>query len=140
MNVERTLILAVTVTVLYGCAAIQPDGEPSAGDRQEAEQDPAAGLRKGERNLAAGIRNYEDGEYNQAAKTLEASLKFGLSDSDQVTAHKYLAFIYCASERAAKCRGHFRMALTIDPALELAPAEAGHPVWGPVFRSVKTQH
>jgi len=25
----------------------------------------------------------------------------------------------------------------VDPGLELAPAEAGHPVWGPIFRSLK---
>jgi hypothetical protein len=37
----------------------------------------------------------------------------------------------------AACREEFRKALTMDPSLELSPAEAGHPVWGPVFRSLK---
>jgi hypothetical protein len=35
------------------------------------------------------------------------------------------------------CRDEFRAALDIDPSMQLEPAEAGHPVWGPVFRSVK---
>jgi len=26
----------------------------------------------------------------------------------------------------------------VDPPLDLAPAEAGHPVWGPIFRSLKS--
>src|SRR5207245_1576255 len=31
----------------------------------------------------------------------------------------------------------FRKALSINPELELAAAEAGHPAWGPVFSSLK---
>ena len=128
MNVRRMLMLAATVTVLYGCACVQQgnEGQPSSGER-------------GEPLLLTGIRAYENGKYNEAMKALEASLKRGLGDRDQVQAHKYLAFIDCISNEDAKCRSQFRMALTIDPAFELAPAEAGHPIWGPVFRSVKDQ-
>jgi hypothetical protein len=54
-----------------------------------------------------------------------------------VKAHKYLAFIHCVSDRAAACRDEFRKALAIDSKLNLTAAEAGHPTWGPVFRSVK---
>jgi len=25
----------------------------------------------------------------------------------------------------------------VDPTMDLAPAEAGHPIWGPIFRAVK---
>ena len=39
--------------------------------------------------------------------------------------------------RERLCRDEFRKALGADPALELEPAEAGHPVWGPIFRAVK---
>ena len=66
-------------------------------------------------------------------------LATGLNRSEQVTAHKYLAFIHCTSGREKQCRDEFRKVLDIDPALELEPAEAGHPVWGPVFRSVKAR-
>jgi Tfp pilus assembly protein PilF len=92
---------------------------------------------KGEQELSAGLRSYEDGKYGEAAKSLQHSLDAGLNNTEQVKAHKYLAFIDCTSGREKQCRDEFRKALAIDPALELEPAEAGHPIWGPIFRSVK---
>ena len=50
---------------------------------------------------------------------------------------KHLAFINCSQGRTGPCRDDFRKALAIDPSLELSPAEAGHPTWGPIFRSLK---
>ena len=94
--------------------------------------------RDGAPALAAGIRKYDNGEYAAAAKDLQTALDLGLWDSDRVRAHKYLAFINCASGHTDRCRHEFRLALDIDPQMQLAPAEAGHPIWGPVFRSVKT--
>ena len=93
--------------------------------------------RNGTSALEAGIRKYDNGEYDAASKDLQTALKLGLWDSDRVRAHKYLAFIHCASGRTEECRREFRLALDIDPKMQLAPAEAGHPIWGPVFRSVK---
>jgi Tfp pilus assembly protein PilF len=92
---------------------------------------------KGEPALAAGLKQYEEGEYAGSAKNLRAAIDQGLSNKDLVDAYKHLAFINCASSRERQCRDEFRQALTIVPALELAPAEAGHPVWGPIFRSLK---
>ena len=93
---------------------------------------------KAEQDLAGGISQYDDGNYNESARLLQAGLDEGLSaKSDQVKAHKYLAFIHCVSGREAQCRSEFRAALKIDPSFELAANEAGHPIWGPVFRSVK---
>ena len=105
-------------------------------------QDTIGGLfqgdSRGEQDLANGIRQYDDGNYNEAARSLQASLDQGLSArSDQVKAHKYLAFIHCVSGREAQCRNEFRAALKVDPAFELAANEAGHPIWGPVYRGVK---
>jgi hypothetical protein len=57
---------------------------------------------------------------------------------EQASAHKYLAFINCVSGRPNGCREEFRKAFVADPNFDLTPAEAGHPMWGPVFRSVKT--
>jgi len=96
------------------------------------------GSAKGEPALAAGLKQYEDGSYNDAAKQIQTALSQGLSTPDRVKAHKYLAFIDCVTDRMSACRDEFRKALAIDPSLELAPAEAGHPIWGPVFRSVKS--
>ena len=39
--------------------------------------------------------------------------------------------------RVAACHEEFRKALRLDPGLELGAAEAGHPIWGPVFRAAK---
>jgi hypothetical protein len=97
------------------------------------------GSNKGEDELAFGVRAYEDGEIAYSAKLLQASLDQGLrGTSDRVRAHKYLAFIHCASNRVPQCRDEFRKALDLDPSFDLRENEAGHPIWGPVFRSVKT--
>ncbi|HMH16985.1 MAG TPA: TssQ family T6SS-associated lipoprotein [Burkholderiales bacterium] len=93
---------------------------------------------KGDTELEFGIRAYEDGEYPYAARLLQASLDAGVrGTSNRVRAHKYLAFIHCASSRMQQCRDEFRKALEIDSSFELRDDEAGHPIWGPVFRSVK---
>jgi Tfp pilus assembly protein PilF len=96
---------------------------------------PAPG--KGEPLLLAGLRQYEDGNYDGSARALQEAIALGLSDPQRAKAHKHLAFIHCAAKRQRSCREEFRKALAVDPALELAPAEAGHPAWGPVFRAVK---
>jgi len=98
------------------------------------------GQTKSERRLIAGIDFYEDGDYATAIQLLQSSLDEGLrKTSDQTKAHKYLAFIHCASGRERQCRDEFSKALDIDSAFELDPAEAGHPIWGLAFRSVKTR-
>ena len=96
---------------------------------------------KANQALSTGIQNYEDGNYKTAAKNLQSALDLGLTfGSDAVQAHKYLAFIYCLSNREKQCRDEFRKALEKDSEFDLKPAEAGHPLWGPVFRAVKTEH
>ncbi len=93
---------------------------------------------KGQKELDAGVKAYEDGEYDEAAKLLQGSLDAGLSATpNKVRVHKYLAFIHCASNRVPQCRDEFRKALDLDPKFELRDDEIGHPVWGPAFRSVK---
>lgn len=118
----------------------EPRGEPAALAKAQASLQPAKGAAapgKGEPALAAGLRLYEEGSYDASARNLHEALAQGLADAEQVRAHKHLAFIHCAADRQRPCREEFRKALAIDPALELAPAEAGHPAWGPVFRAVK---
>jgi len=94
---------------------------------------------KGEPALKAGIRAYEEGNYNAASRQLKSALQGGLNSFGQIEAHKYLAFIHCASGQESLCREEFRKVLWLSPDFELAPAEAGHPTWGPVFRSVKAE-
>jgi len=87
--------------------------------------------------LSAALKQYEEGDYVESAKSLQGAIELGLPDRQRANAHKHLAFIHCSSSRERQCRDEFRKALAVDPALDLAPAEAGHPVWGPVFRSLK---
>jgi Tfp pilus assembly protein PilF len=91
---------------------------------------------KAQSTLVDGLRQYDAGDYAASTRTLNAALELGLSDDDRALAHKHLAFIQCSWEQERQCRDEFRKALAADPALDLAPAEAGHPVWGPIFRSM----
>jgi Tfp pilus assembly protein PilF len=113
--------------LIAGCAA--PAVPPSSGLAELLE-------RKAERALLDGIRAYDDGLYAQAEKALRSALGEGLSsDRDRATAHKLLAFITCTSERLDACRDQFSRARDADAAFALSRSEAGHPVWGPVYRS-----
>jgi Tfp pilus assembly protein PilF len=87
--------------------------------------------------LSAGIKQYENGDYEESAKNLQGAIDLGVPEKLRASAHKHLAFIHCSSNRVGQCRDEFRKALAVDPALDLGPAEAGHPVWGPIFRSLK---
>lgn len=90
--------------------------------------------------LAAGIKGYDDGEYQAAGEHLQAALDMGLANaSDRAQAHKYRAFMVCVSGREKACRDEFRLALEADPQFALAPAEATHPVWPKVLASVKAE-
>lgn len=96
--------------------------------------------RKAEQALASGLKSYENGNYALAAKQLKSALDNELTfKSDQVMAHKYLAFVHCASDRKKQCRAEFVEAFEIDPDFELSAAEMGHPLWGPVYRDVQAQ-
>ena len=88
--------------------------------------------------LAVGVSNYDEGNHKNATLNLQDALDSCLPEtSQQVKAHKYLAFIHCAANREKLCQEEFTMALEIDPEFELTPAESGHPIWGRVFRKVK---
>jgi hypothetical protein len=54
-----------------------------------------------------------------------------------VEALKLQAFSYCVSNHRRECQSTFSRILSIDPSFDLAPAERGHPMWGPAFRSAK---
>ncbi len=134
MSVARLIALAVLAATLAGC-----ETAPIKELQQEIENifKPAG---KAEETLAAGVRAYDDANYNEASRLLQASLDEGLPRrTDRARAHKYLAFIHCVSGRQAQCRDQFRQALIADSNFDLSASEAGHPMWGPVFRNVKAQ-
>jgi Tfp pilus assembly protein PilF len=93
----------------------------------------------GHKMLVDGIKRYEDSEYRMAKKTIQFALEEGLALDERVKAHKYLAFIACVSGQQGSCREEFGIALELNPKFELDPAEAGHPIWGPVFRATKAK-
>lgn len=94
---------------------------------------------KAESTLDRGIREYDDGDYRLAARTIQNALELGLTSRSQGRAHKYLAFMHCAASRVVECRGEFQLALAADPRLSLRAEESGHPAWGPVFDRVKSE-
>ena len=92
---------------------------------------------KTESTLDQGIRQYDDGNYKVAARTIQGALDAGLTTRSQGRAHKYLAFMHCIAGQPSQCRDEFRKALESDPRMELKPEEEGHPIWSPVYHSVK---
>jgi hypothetical protein len=154
----RTRLASLTLAICAGCTMPPPQEpvEPPNVRPPEAKSVPApvpapqiapksapaavAPLGKGDHQLALGIQSYEDGDYKAAARQLQAALDLGLeSRRDQAKAHKYIAFIVCATGRERACREQFRKALDADPAFDLEPAEAGNPVWSAALRSVKAE-
>jgi Tfp pilus assembly protein PilF len=125
--------------VFRAAKAASDKGEPLKAEVREMapKPEPAKLEPKSEPMFAVALRQYDDGDYETSAKTFQGALEQGLSARERAMAHKHLAFIHCASERPRPCREEFRKALAVDPTLELTPAEAGHPVWGPIFRAVK---
>jgi Tfp pilus assembly protein PilF len=132
---SRILVAAMAgcLALIAGCAT----GPGSEGTN------PFSGLFQGgkaEQTLAAGVKQFEEGEYADANKSLQSSLELGLTRAaDGAKAHKYLAFIHCVSGRQRPCQEEFRKALELNPSMELEPSESGHPIWGPEFRSAKAR-
>jgi Tfp pilus assembly protein PilF len=119
------VLLLVAALILTGCQS------------QVVQEFPLTKF-KAETMLDSGIRDYDNGNYRVAARTIQGSLDAGLTTRSQARAHKYLAFMHCINGQQAQCRDEFRKALEKDPRLELKPEEAGHPLWGPVFKSAKS--
>ncbi len=115
-------VALLALALLAGCAvpwSTDPPGGPA------------------ERALEAGLRAYDDGQYAEAERHLRVALASGLDHAaDRASAHKTLAFVYCTSQRLPRCEREFRNARRADPAFALSRAEAGHPLWGPVYRRV----
>lgn len=136
-RLTRRWAVACAVLVLAGCStplfkgASSPTPAPAERDRRPAERV----VGPGEAELAQGTKLYQAGQYGPAEAQLKKALQEGLPNgADRANAHKYLAFIYCTSAREALCWSAFKAARQADPAFALSKAEAGHPMWGPVYR------
>lgn len=125
-------LLAGCVPVLFAaCASAPPPAPPPP---------PPVGLvevleRPAERALLDGMRAYDEAQYQAAETALRRALQTGLkSTRDQAVAYKLVAFIACTSDRMPQCEAAFRAARAADRSFALSRAEAGHPVWGPVYK------
>ncbi len=117
-------VLAVAAT-LVACETAPPPAPVGLTDLTE---------RPAERALMGAMRAYDDADYPAVERQANEAMKLGLrSTRDVATAHKLRAFVYCTSNRLAACEAEFRAARVADPAFVLSHAEAGHPVWGPVY-------
>lgn len=132
LRIHKNFLGGLALLLMAGCQSMNPFSCDSAQAR-------AAGTPT-DKKLNYGVLSYEEGNYQASVMALQGVLETGLSGKpEQVKAYKYLAFIQCVSGREAMCRDYFKKALEIDPKFNLDTAEAGHPIWGPAFRSVKSK-
>lgn len=118
---------------LAGCATLGVPGSSTAA--ADSSDTGAAQL-----ELAAGISQYDKGEYVAAIRTLLTSDQIWRGPMDsRVTAQKYVAFSHCLLNRPQPCKQSFSDLLRMKPDFDLAAAEAGHPQWGAAFRQAKRE-
>ena len=132
MTRTRPLLLAIAtgLALLGGCAS-KPPAAAQNGLMDVAE-------RPAEKALLAGIRAYDDAQYPEAERQFRQALGAGLASAkDRAAAHKHLAFIACTSNRMNECEAEFVAARQADPAFVLSKSEAGHPLWGPVYKRLQ---
>ncbi len=137
MSFFRAIALCMmTLILLAGCSFISKPGKP----RDIPKSSKPVDLNRGSSFYSAGITYYEEGEYESAEKNLKLALTLGLANpEDNKNAHKFLAFLYCVSDRQTLAETEFKKAFEIDPGFSLSPAESGHPMWQPVYDKVKSQ-
>jgi hypothetical protein len=88
--------------------------------------------------LREGVRAFELGEYRRAELRLADGQKQGLNSvPEQLQAFKTQAFLFCITRRTAQCERAFESAFAVDKGFKLSAAEAGHPLWGPVYTRVQ---
>ena len=100
---------------------------------------PPKPLTAAEKLMAEGATAYDAADYNKAIKSYQDAIKETIADDDKIRAIKFTAFSYCLSNRPSLCRTEFEKLLLLKPDFDLEPAEAGHPSWGPSFRTVKSK-
>jgi len=137
-HTRRALAACLLAAALTACAPVRERPAPAEAPAPQITEEQLRN--RAQENFALGLREYQLGNYEEALRSLKASLDHGLlSKTEQSNARKHLAFMHCVAAREPQCRDEFRKAMEIDPGFDLAPAEAGHPIWGPVYRSVRAE-
>lgn len=134
---NKIILIAMCALVLGGCVTTR-----SCDDNAEVRlfRTPTEFM------VNNGIHNYEDGNFSASMSILQSLVENkAATKNEKLLAYKYLAFNHCISPTESKdtrermCRDSFRRAFEINPNFSLTQAEAGHPVWGPIFSSVKNK-
>lgn len=134
------LTTLVAVLVLSACTAPPKDAPPppslvASAPPVAVVAPPAPMAKPADAALAQGLKAYQAAQYTTAETQFNTALQAGLAaPADVATAHKHLAFIYCTSRRETACAKAFKAARAADPSFALIKSEAGHPMWGPVYR------
>ena len=127
MRSPLRLALALAAALIAGCMQVAPP---------HGLLDVSA--RPAERALLAGMKAYDDAQYDSADRLFREALAVGLvSPRDRAEAHKRLAFIQCAAGRLGECETEFKLARQADRTFALDKSEAGHPVWGPLYKKLQ---
>jgi hypothetical protein len=133
-TLHKTLSLLLLSIAFSACQT--PDSELIAAQVSEARR--VALRASAQTALKEGRELYDRGDYSGTIKKLMGTQELFQTDTDvQLEAYKYLAFSYCLSKRQTQCADSFNKAFALDSSFDLAPAERGHPMWGPVFDRVK---
>ena len=136
----KRLTTIVAVLVLSACTtapkdAPQPPNLVASAPAVAVVAPAASVLAPADGALAQGLKAYQAAQYTIAETQFNTALQAGLTaPADVATAQKHLAFIYCTSRRETACAKAFKAARAADPGFALTKAEAGHPMWGPVYR------
>ncbi len=128
---SRWLLVGLSTLLFSGCNVVSTCDDGGGGIR-------LFGKDQVEQKLEIAVKEYEEGNYVTAMNSLEAVLATkSASRAQKIRANKYMAFISCISSREKSCKEYFKNILEINPEFNLSAAEAGHPIWGPVFKNVK---
>lgn len=128
---SRWLMVGLSTLLFTGCTVVSTCDDGGGGIR-------LFGKDQVEQKLEIGVKEYEEGNYVTSTNALETVLATKTaSRAQKIRANKYLAFISCISSHEKSCREYFKNILEVNPDFNLSAAEAGHPIWGPVFQSVK---
>ncbi len=128
MNIRVLSSLICFSTLLAGCT-IPKQNAPEAPPTQEALA-----------QLQSVQEKYGSGQYGEVIRSVATSDEIAAAPTSvRIPAYKLQAFSYCISKYTQLCEESFARILRLDPAFELAPNEAGHPIWGPAFQRAKSQ-
>ena len=91
-----------------------------------------------EKALTAALETFDRGDYPAAIRQLTPlSSDATLDKESQLRALRSLAFAQCLTRALVPCRQTFERAFRLDNRFDLAPAERGHPIWGPQFERAR---